>query len=148
MTCEDYLRDPEANASHLEACGLCRAMIGDLDREVEVRPRPLEVDALPLAGWEGAAHRTWPLVSAGAAAMLTLAIVLFVAAGTPPLRGLAGVVTSGMTTFEAVAKFFQLLGSGIHSAPTVVHITVAVLFLVINTILVLLLRRAPKGIDV
>jgi hypothetical protein len=148
MTCEDYLRDPEANVSHLEACRLCRAMIGDLDREVEVRPRPLEVDALPLAGWEGAAHRTWPLVAAGAAAMLTLAIVLFVAAGTPPLRGLAGVVTSGMTTFEAVAKFFQLLGSGIHSAPTVVHITVAVLFLVINTILVLLLRRAPKGIDV
>ncbi|HEX2062551.1 MAG TPA: hypothetical protein VHK90_17560 [Thermoanaerobaculia bacterium] len=148
MTCEDYFEDPEKNAAHLETCELCRSMHEELDTEIDVRPRPLNVDALPLAAWEGAAHRTWPLVAAGLAAVLILAVALFLAAGTPPLRGIAGAVTSSLTSFEAASKFFQLLGGGLHSAPTMVHITIAVLFVVINTILFLLLRRAPRGIDV
>lgn len=148
MTCEQYLEDPEANAAHVASCEACRAMTEDLDAEIEVQHRPISVDALPLASWEGASHRTWPLVAAGGAAVLVLAIVLFLAAGVPPLRGLASTVTSGVTSFEGAANFFRLFGSGLHSAPPAVHITVAVLFVVINTILFLLLRRAPKGIDV
>lgn len=148
MTCEDYFEDPEKNAAHLETCELCRSMNDELDARVEVSPRTLNVDALPLANWEGASHRTWPLVAAGLAAVLILATVLFLAAGTPPLRGIAGAVASSLTSFEAASKFFQLFGSGLHSAPTVVHVTVAVLFVAINTILFLLLRRAPRGIDV
>ncbi len=147
MTCEDYFEDPEKNAAHLETCSLCRALdenVGTLD----VRPRPLNLDALPLATWEGATHRTWPLVAVGAVSVLVLAIALFLAAGTPPLRGIARAVTSSVTSFEAASKFFQLFGSGLHSAPMLVHVTIAVLFLFINTLLFVLLRRAPRGIDV
>ena len=149
MTCEDYFDDPEKNAAHLETCTLCRALdenVGTLD--IEPRPLSVGVDALPMATWEGAAHRTWPLVAAGAVSVLVLAIALFLAAGTPPLRGIARAVTSSVTSFEAATKFFQMFGSGLHSAPALVHVTIAVLFVFINTLLFLLLRRAPLGIDV
>lgn len=147
MTCEDYFEDPVKNAAHLEECALCRALeSGDDDAVVDLRP--LNVDALPMATWEGASHRTWPLVAVGLVSVLVLAVALFLAAGTPPLRGIARAVTSGVTSFEAATKFFQLFGSGLHSAPTLVHVTIAVLFVFINTVLFLLLRRAPRGIDV
>lgn len=148
MTCEDYFEDPEKNAAHLETCELCRSMEEELDAPLEVQPRAIDVSELPLATWEGAAHRTWPLVAAGVASVLILAVVLFLAAGTPPIRGIAGAVASSLTSFEAASKFFQLFGSGLHSAPTLVHVTIGVLFVLINTILFLLLRRAPRGIDV
>jgi hypothetical protein len=148
MTCDDYFEDPEKNAAHLESCAACRAMTEELGDSIEVQPRPIRVDALPLAPWEGASHRTWPLVAAGAASVLILAVVLFLAAGTPPLRGIARAVTSSVTSFEATTKFFQHVGPGLHSAPALVHVIIAVLFVVINAILFLLLRRAPRGIDV
>lgn len=146
MTCEDYFEDPEKNAAHLETCELCRALEEPV--AVDIEPRPLSLDALPLATWEGAAHRTWPLVAVGTVSMLVLAVALFLAAGTPPLRGIARAVTSSVTSFEAATKFFQLFGSGLHSAPMLVHVTIAVLFVFINTLLYVLLRRAPRGIDV
>lgn len=148
ISCEEYLEDPEHNAGHLESCALCRAMTEDLDAEIEVQPRPLSVDALPMATWEGASHRPWALVAAGLSSVVILAIALFLAAGTPPLRGIARAVTSAFTSFDAASKFFQLFGDGLHGAPAAVHVTIGVLFVLINTILFLLLRRAPKGIDV
>jgi hypothetical protein len=147
MTCEDYFEDPEKHAAHLETCALCRGLGEDVDVP-EVPARPLSVDALPLATWEGASHRTWPLVVVGVVSVLILAIALFLAAGTPPLRGIARAVTSSVTSFEAATKFFQLFGTGLHSAPALVHVTIAVLFVFINSLLFLLLRRAPRGIDV
>ncbi|HKR65654.1 MAG TPA: hypothetical protein VJZ00_18125 [Thermoanaerobaculia bacterium] len=148
MTCEDYLQDPEANAAHLATCAACRAIVEDLDDAIDVQPRAMNIDALPIASWEGASYRTWPLVAAGVAAVLILAVVLFLAAGTPPLKGMASALTSGVTSAEALANFFRLFGRGLHGAPAAVHITVAILFVIINTILFLLLRRAPKGLDV
>ncbi|HYO75637.1 MAG TPA: hypothetical protein VE010_04175 [Thermoanaerobaculia bacterium] len=147
MTCDDYFEDPEKNAAHLESCEACRAMTEELDDPIDIEHRPIALDALPLASWEGASHRTWPLVAAGAAAVLILAIALFLAAGTPPLRGIAGAVASSFS-LEAAAKFFRYFGSGLHGAPAFVHVMIGVLFVVINTILFLLLRRAPRGIDV
>ena len=138
MTCDDYLQDPEANAAHLESCAECRAIEDDLALPVEIAHRPLRVDALPLASWEGASHRTWPLVGAGVVSALTLAIVLSAYAGISPMT----VVTSQMPSFDALLTFLQLTGRAI-GAPLV-----AVLFVAINTILYFLLRRAPKGVDV
>jgi hypothetical protein len=151
MTCEEYFEDPVKNAKHLETCALCRALESDVVEDLDavaIEHRPLNVDALPLATWEGASHRTWPLVAVGVVSVLVLAVALFLAAGTPPLRGIARAVTSSVTSFEAATKFFQLFGNGLHSAPTLVHVTIAVLFVFINTLLFLLLRRAPRGIDV
>lgn len=143
MTCDDYFRDPEANAAHLAECALCRATTEELDGGIEVRPRvPIDLNALPMASWEGASHRTWPLVAAGAAAVAMLAIVLFFAAGTSSPVEMFHAVFSGLPPVDAVVRALQLTGRGI-GFPVVI-----VLFLVINTILFLLLRRAPKGMDV
>ena len=141
-SCEDYLQDPEANAAHLESCEACRALAFELDEEIDVQPRPIRVDSLPLAPWEGASHRTWPLVAAGVAATLILAVVLFFAAGVSSLSGIVHAVTSGIPPLQPVVRVLQLTGHAI-GAPIV-----AVLFLAINSILFLLLRRAPRGIDV
>ena len=138
MTCEDYLQDPEGYAAHLAACAECRALEEDLAVPVEVQHRPLDVEALPMAAWEGASHRTWPLVAAGLAATLTLTIVLSAAAGVSPLRAVA----SALPSLQALLTFLQLTGRAM-GAPIV-----AVLFVTINTILFLLLRRAPRGVDV
>lgn len=138
MTCEEYLQDPEANAAHLQSCEMCRAITEELDEELVVNPRPLSIPALPLAPWEGAKHRTWPLVGAGLLAVFTLAVVLSAAAEVSPVTA----VTSSMPSVQALLSFFQLTGRAM-GAPVV-----AVLFLAINTVLFLLLRRAPKGADV
>jgi hypothetical protein len=147
MTCEDYLQDPEANAAHLASCAACRAVAEALVEELsaplaDAPARPIALDALPLAPWEGASHRTWPLVAAGVAAMLILATVLFVAAGVSSIGGVANAMVSEVPPVEGLLKFFMHTGTAL-GAPIV-----AVLFIAINTILFLLLRRAPKGFDV
>ena len=138
MTCEEYLQDPEANAAHLESCALCRSIEEDLGDEIDIQPRPLNLDALPMATWEGASHRTWPLVLAGLVASLTLAIVLSAAAGISQVD----VVSTSLPSLQALLTFLQLTGRSIGGP------LVAVLFVAINTILFLLLRRSPKGADV
>lgn len=142
MTCEDYLQDPEANAAHLESCTECRAIAEELDVDIDVQPRPISLDALPLAPWEGAQHRTWPLVAAGVAAALILTVVLFFAAGISSVRGVAQAIFSAVPPVEGLLHLIRHTGAAIGGP------LVAVLFVVINTILFLLLRRAPKGIDV
>ena len=140
--CEEYLQDPEANAAHVESCDACRALVEELDDAIEVQHRPLNVDALPLAPWEGAKHRTWPLVAAGIAATLILAVVLFFAAGVSSLSGFVNAMTSAIPPVQPAVRALQLTGRAI-GIPII-----AVLFLAINTILFFLLRRSPRGIDV
>lgn len=146
--CERYLEDPEAHAAHLETCAECGAMFGELDASLEIEPRPVRVDALPMASWEGARHRTWPLVIAGALSVLVLAVVLFLAAGISPARGIARAVASEFPSVELLMNVSRLAGGTLHNAPVMWHVAIAVSFVVINTVLFLLLRRAPKGIDV
>ena len=137
MTCDEYLNDPEANAAHLETCEVCRVMESD-DLDVHVEARPMNLDALPLAPWEGASHRTWPLVGAGVVAAVALLIVLSAAAGVSPVDA----ISSSLPPIDALMAFLQLTGRAIGGP------LIAVLFVVINTILFFLLRRAPKGADV
>jgi hypothetical protein len=139
MTCEEYLNDPEANAAHLESCEVCQMLESDeLADAVPVQARPMNLDALPLAPWEGASHRTWPLVAAGIVASLTLLIVLSAAAGVSPVAAMS----SSLPSVQALMTLLQLTGRAIGGP------LVAVLFVVINTILFVLLRRSPKGADV
>lgn len=148
MTCDDYLEDPEANAAHAESCAACRAITDELSDEVVAAPRPIALDALPMASWEGASHRTWPLVAAGVASMMILAVVLFLAAGISPLNGIARAVTSAVPSLDLMVNLSHLAGGALHKAPMAWHVAIALSFLTINTILFLLLRRSPKGIDV
>jgi predicted anti-sigma-YlaC factor YlaD len=139
--CQRYLEEPEANAEHLRDCAECRNVFDALGLEVEAKP--LAVGELPLAPWEGASHRPWQLIAASAVSILALSIVFFVFAGTSPLAALS----SEMTRIEAMREILRLTSSAVRTAPLVWQVTLGILFVVVNTILVLLLRRSPRGID-
>lgn len=145
-SCERYLADPEAHTAHLDECVECAALFGSQDGPFE--SRPVKVESLPLAPWEGALHRTWGLVVGGALALLAIAAGLFAAAGVAPVSGIAGAIGSGIPPVEVAKILLQHVGSGAQHAPAAWQIAVGVLFVLVNTVLLLLLRRAPKGIGV
>ncbi|HYS52225.1 MAG TPA: hypothetical protein VER58_00505 [Thermoanaerobaculia bacterium] len=134
--CQRYAENPEANASHLRDCLACREMYALLDTRVE--SKAMAVDALPLAEWEGADYRSWPLVIGGALALLTIAFSLCMIAGI-----------SFFTAMTAGARFDWrgALAAANNAVRPLGPIGFAAAFLVVNTLLVLLLRRSPRGID-
>jgi hypothetical protein len=133
--CERYIEDPEANAAHLASCEECRALFGEHD--VAIEPRPIRVEALPLAPWEGAQHRAWPLVAGVTLAVFAIALALVSIAGSGAVEALRASVPS-VNRMQAIVMVMR---------QTPVSIAV-VLFLAVNSLLFVLLRRAPKGIDV
>jgi hypothetical protein len=144
--CQAYLEDPEAHPGHLATCEECRALFGSSDEPIGMRA--VTLDTLPLAAWEGASHRAWPLVAAAAAAVLVMACALFAVAGVSPLGGIRSSVLSLVPPADVLRLVPQLVGNAAQHAPSGWQILVAISFVVVNTILYLLLRRAPKGIDV
>ena len=141
-TCRRYLEDPEAHAEHLAQCEDCRALFETLGLQVGDE-RPLPVGALPLAPWEGASHRSWAVAAAGALLTLAVAAAVCLWAGVPPMRvvqsSLAAMSNARVIIFDAAAALRQ--------ASIEWQIAFGFLFFAVNTALVLLLRRAPRGID-
>ena len=139
--CRRYFEDPEANTAHLAVCAECRAVAEQL--RAHVNNRKLRIETLPLAPWEGASFRSWPLVAGGGLAVIAIAAAFFAAAGASPLIVFEALRNS-IPTAEVVQSFLQL-GSGIvRNAPFAILLA----FVVVNAILFVLLRRSPKGIDV
>ena len=134
--CELYLEDPEANAGHVAGCETCQRLFATLDEPV--RHDPVRLDALPLAPWEGATHRSWSLVIAGALAVAIVAVALFFIAGDSPMNHLELFMSTRIPMLRLAAGAIRnefgpvLLGIG---------------FITVNALLFVLLRRAPKGID-
>ena len=139
--CQRYLENPEANPEHAKECASCRAVFDALG--LEIQASPIAIDDLPLAPWEGAKHRPWGLVAAAAISVIALSVVFFIVAGTSPLS----VLSSEMSRLEMMREIFRLGSTAVRTAPLTWQVTIGVLFVVVNTILVLLLRRAPRGID-
>ncbi len=134
--CQRYAEDPERNAAHLSECATCREMYALLD--VPVESHPVRVEALPLAAWEGAGYRSWQLVIGGAFALAAIALGLCAAAGISPLAALqAGARFDWRAVLEMATQTVRPLGP----------IGFSALFIAVNTVLFLLLRRPPRGID-
>jgi predicted anti-sigma-YlaC factor YlaD len=139
--CRRFLEDPEANTAHLAECAACRALFDQLN--TPVADASVDVPALPLAPWEGASHRSWPLVLTGAVAILVIAIALCAAVGISPLSAL----TIGLTSGAAARAWILDRAAEIRKASMPWQVAFGALFVIVNTALVLLLRRAPRGID-
>lgn len=139
--CQRYLEDPEANAPHLPTCAKCRAMSAALAAKADAEP--IAVDSLPLAPWEGAAHRSWALVLGGAAVVVAIALALCDAAGMSPLH----VAESSLASIDARRGLLRSATEWLRAAPIVLQVAFGVAFVVVNALLVVLLRRAPRGID-
>jgi len=131
--CERYIEDPEANAAHLATCEECRALFGP---DANVPAPKIDVNALPLAPWEGAGHRSWPLVTGAALAIFAIAAALFAASGASPADTLA----ANVPTLGRLQSLVLLMRE------TPIMVAVA-LFIVVNSVLIVLLRRAPKGLS-
>src|SRR5258706_3995354 len=136
--CQRYLEDPEAHAGHLATCESCRALFDTLGLAVD--DRPISVGALPLAPWEGASHRAWPLVAGGMLLLLVVAIAVCFWAGVAPLR----VVQSSLTSMQGARVVIADAALAIRQASMAWQIAFGLLFVAVNTALVLLLRRAPR----
>jgi hypothetical protein len=141
--CQRYLEDPEANAAHLRTCAKCNAEANALAEKADVEPPPIDLNALPLAPWEGSSHRAWPLVLGTAAVVAIVALALLDAAGMSPLH----VVEGSLTSMEAIRTQLSRAASSLRSASLAAQIAFGVAFIIINGLLIALLRRAPRGID-
>jgi hypothetical protein len=141
--CQRYLEDPEANAGHLERCAECRAVNAALAAKMDVDAAPISLDSLPLAPWEGSSHRAWPLVLGAAAAVIVIAFVLCDLAGISPMH----VAETSLTSMEARRDLVRNATEWLRAAPTAMQVAFGVAFIVVNALLVVLLRRAPRGID-
>ena len=141
--CQQYLEDPEAHPEHLRECETCRLLAATLDEPLTTTPAVLDLDALPLAAWEGARHRSWPLVLSLSASVLALALVLCFAAGTSITRA----VTSSAGSLDLVRALVRMTGDAAPHAPRGLQLGILLLFILVNALLVVLLRRPPRGID-
>jgi predicted anti-sigma-YlaC factor YlaD len=139
--CRRFLEDPEANTAHLAECAECRALFDQLN--TPVADASVDVPALPLAPWEGASHRSWPLVLTGAVAILVIAIALCQSVGLSPFQAARLAINS------IIATRWSILNAAvtIRNASVFWQVGFGALFLLVNTALVLLLRRAPRGFD-
>lgn len=142
--CQKYLEDPEANAAHLASCADCSTLNASLEPSGALARASVPIDALPLAAWEGASYRSWPLVAAGAIAVAVIAALLFAATGTSPLEIVRGNVPSS----QVIASMVRLAGGAVQNAPVAWQVGIAICFVIVNAIFIALLRRAPRGIDV
>ena len=140
-SCWRAIEDPEANAAHLQQCAPCRALFEELNTPIS--DARVQVRELPLAPWEGATYRSWPLVIAGAAAMLIAALALCAAVGLSPLRA----ISMGIGSTAIARSSLLTAADAVRNASMIWQIGFGALFLLVNTALVFLLRRAPRGID-
>jgi hypothetical protein len=141
--CQRYLEDPEANAAHLQTCAECRAVSSALAAKTNVEPAPIDVDALPLAPWEGSSHRPWPLVLGLSAVVIIIALALCDAAGMSPLH----VAESSLASMEAIRGLLNSATSWLRGASIGAQVAFGLAFIIVNGLLIVLLRRSPRGID-
>lgn len=140
--CRQYFEDPDTHGTHLDHCAACAALFRP-PAPAPPSPPALALDTLPLAPWEEAAYRPWPLAAGIVLAILTAAFALSSLAGLNPIELLrsAGATTSELRLF--IASSAKSLGN----APMLAQIGFAALFIVVNAALVLMLRRPPRGVD-
>jgi hypothetical protein len=155
--CQQFLDHPDGNEGHLLSCRDCQELVRQLERldeailsagpEMAAGPS-LATGQLPLAPWEGARHRSWLFLAGGALALASLAAAFFSVAGIDPAAGFRAVLFTAVPplrdTFEVVRRF----ATGLRYAPTAFHLVVGVSFVAVNAVLLLLLRRSPRGVDV
>lgn len=136
----EFLRDPEAHASHLDECAECRALVQRLNAEVS--SEGIDLEALPLAQWEGAAYRSWGFVASVSVIVAVAAITLCHVAGITPLHAVAW--DASIVQWRTL---LAILTGTLQRATLGWQIVFGIAFVAVNTLLFFLLRRPTRGID-
>src|SRR2546428_6433279 len=129
--CRRYIEDPEANAAHLQQCASCRALFEELNTSIS--DPGVQVRELPLAPWEGSGYRSWPLVIAGAAAVLIAALALCAAVGLSPLSA----ISMGIGSTAIARSSLLIAADAVPNASMIWQIAFGAPFLLVHTALVL-----------
>lgn len=143
--CQRYLANPEAHAAHLDTCEECRGLFSAGAPE---GTEPVELGELPLAPWEGASYRPWAMIGLAAGAVLAVSCALFLAGGVSPLTGLRATAGSVFPSIEILQSLAFRVGGALQHVPRDWQIVLGISFFAVNGLLIALLRRAPKGLDV
>lgn len=150
-SCQTFLNDPENHTEHVRSCPRCAALMSGLEPGALQEPsgsliRTFAPESLPIAEWEGAAHRNWPLVFLTGLAIVAAAAIGFMAAGISPVAGVSQSIQAMIPTTLSL-RLAQHFGNSLHRAPMSFHVMVLFSFVTVNLLLVLLLKRSPKGVD-
>lgn len=137
---QQFLENPEANTAHLETCAECRAVFSELDAPVDHAPVTLQ--ELPLATWEGASHRAWGFIAISAILLLVLAATLMVIADVSPAR-----LLRATTSLAEIRLMLTAFSNGLRHAALGWQIMFGFAVIAVNSLLFVLLRRPPRGID-
>ena len=137
----EFLQDPEGHASHFESCAQCRAILETLNADAPTAGA-VKIDKLPLASWEGAGYKSWPFVAVASAIVAVAAIILCHFAGVSPLHAV-----ESDASIAQWRTLLNILTSTLSRASLGWQIVFGGAFVVVNTVLYLLLRRPPRGID-
>jgi len=149
-SCERFRANPAGDPEHFEQCESCQRALDALDRELaeaaRIPTRPVAI-ALPLAPWEGASDRPWPLVAAFSLGVLALAAMLFMASGVSPLAGFLSAIQGSVFPRVGLLDAGVIFSKVLEQAPARVHAAVGVAFIAANFVLYRLLRRPARGYD-
>lgn len=153
-TCQKKIDDPDEMARHIEECETCarrETAFVEIEQSLSSGDGDASLsrgilDKLPVAPWEGARHRSWVMVAIVGISIVALLVIAATIAGVSP----AAAVSAGMGTIpgiDIISTFARTLGEITGSGDTRFHTGVVIGFIVINSLLLLLLRRRPRGID-
>lgn len=146
--CQRYIEEPELSLEHVRTCKSCSRLAAGLeapDPSFDLTSR-LGTVSLPLAPWEAARQRSWPLVAGLTLAVALIASVCFYLTGISPLDGFVQTVRQSAPSSLLYGAFLHL-GNSLHEASMSFHLGLGISFVAVNLLLALLLRRAPKGLD-
>ena len=154
--CRRFIEDPELEQEHALLCDECAALLEQPDgldeklAELRVETRASMAESLgdmPVAPWEGARHRSWGLVIAGAIAIIGLAAAAFSLIGVSPATGISDAVRGSLNSQVGWVRLFRVAPQLLREAPMQFHVFLFISFLSVNFLLYLLLRREPRGTD-
>ena len=150
--CDDFLENPESCPEHANECVECRALAHDLEAldeklgDLVVEPvRPVSIDALPLAPWEGAKQRPWGLVVAVALSLGGLAALLLMLSGPSAFAAATGSAAAFMPA--RMVTVGQSVSNFVREASLVTQVGIFISFVIVNAVFFTMLRRSPRGYD-
>lgn len=153
-TCQREFVDPDEMGRHLAECEVCRSKEEAFARAEQSVAPPARSDRLheevmtrlPVAPWEGARHRAWSVVLVAAALILVALFAISSMAGLSSVDAM-GAGLDAIPTLDVITTFAGALGELTGTADSSFHVAVGLGFILFNTLLLLLLRRRPRGYD-
>lgn len=153
--CLETYDDPEQMSLHLQTCEVCASnevAFAALEDSLKQQVTPDLVggglmERLPVAPWEGAGYRSW-IVVAAVATIISIALLILSTLSEVSIVTAASAGMDAIPGLDVLGSLATALGELTGMAGVEFHSGVVLGFVLFNTLLLLLLRRKPRGYDV